>query len=250
MSADFYLAYKIQQGVAQLPWQIWLALLGNLLLTIPELVTACTITLAICSGKATKPRPGYRLRGHVAPSVNIMITSCGEPTEVVINTITAAAMQDYPSERFRVFVLDDGHDIGLRHAVDLLNLRLGKAAGPAVLYLSRTLQPGQESNFKSGNLRFGIDESQFLGEGSEYLAGLDADMIPEQDWLRRMIPHLLVDGNVAIAAGPQVRSTESINLHPFAILQPKNPYLVHNDISLALTISLISAIITSQRPIP
>lgn len=206
--ADFFLAYQIQQNMSQVPWKIWIALLSNLLLTIPDLVIACTIILALCTDKAAKPRPDYQLQGHVAPTVDIIITSCGEPWEIVINTITAATMQDYPSERFRIFVLDDGHDADLRHAVNLLKLRLENAAGPAIIYLSRTVKPGQDSYFKSGNLRFGIEESQRYGERSEFLAGLDADMIPKSDWLKRMVPHLLIDDQVALAAGPQVRSPE------------------------------------------
>lgn len=206
--ADFSLAYQIQQHTSQIPWKIWIGLMGHLLLTIPELLIACTITLALCTDKAAQPRPDYKLQGDVAPTIDILITSCGEPLQIVINTLTAAAVQDYPSDRFRILVLDDGHDTELRYAVNRLSLRLEKASGPAVVYLSRTVRPGQESYFKSGNLRFGIEEGRRFGERSEFLAGLDADMIPEPDWLKRMVPHLLVDDQVAIAAGPQVRNAE------------------------------------------
>lgn len=204
--ADFLLAYQIQQHTSQIPWKIWIGLLSCLLLTIPELLTAFTITLALRTDKAAQPRPDYKLQGHVAPTIDILITSCGEPLQIVINTLTAATVQDYPPDRFRILVLDDGHNADLRYAVNCLSQRLEKASGPAVIYLSRTVRPGQESYFKSGNLRFGIEEGQHLGERSEFIAGLDADMIPEPDWLKRMVPHLLVDDQVAIAVGPQVRS--------------------------------------------
>ncbi len=207
--ADFFVALTIQRDTADISWQIWLALFSELLLTIPELITACTITMALRTDRAALPRPAYRLQGHVTPSIDIMITSCGEPTEIVFNTVVAAAKQDYPSKRYRIFVLDDGHDASLREAVDVLTLRLEKATGPSIIYLSRAVEASQESHFKSGNLRYGIEKSHLLGEGSEFLAGLDADMIPEPDWLRRMVPHLLVDDKVAIAAGPQVRATET-----------------------------------------
>ena len=219
---DIAFAYRVQQDAAQTPWPLWIALLSNLLLAIPEIVTACTIIPGLCTNQAARPRPDYRLQGSVAPSVDIMITSCGEPADIVINTVTAAAVQDYPPDRFRVFILDDGHDAELRHAVDLLRLRLHKTAGPSVIYLSRTVASGQESWFKSGNLRFGIEESQRLEKGSEYLAGLDADMIPQPDWLRRMVPHLLLNDRVAVAAGPQVRSDESTPFSPYP-LSPARP---------------------------
>ena len=200
----FSLAYKIHRDGTDVPWQLWIALLSEFFLTIPEATTACTIIPALLSGKAGKPRPDYRLCGHAVPSVDIMITCCGEPVNIIINTVLAAAAQDYPVQKLRVFVLDDGHDAELRHAIDRLQLRRDKATSPSIIYLSRTVQPGEQSHFKSGNIRFGIEESQRLGPGSELLAGLDADMIPEPDWLRRMIPHLLLKDEVAMACGPQV----------------------------------------------
>ena len=201
----FSLACKIQRDGPDVPWQVWIALLSEILLTIPEALTACTIILALFSGKAAQPRPDYRLCGHAAPSVDIMITCCGESVNIIVNTILAAAAQDYPARQLRIFVLDDGHDAELRHAVDMLQIRRDRAASPSIIYLSRTAAPGEQSHFKSGNLRFGIEESYRLGSASEFLAGLDADMIPEPDWLRRMVPHLLLQDKVAIACGPQVR---------------------------------------------
>ena len=200
----FALACSLQREETTTPWQIWIALLAELSLNIPETLTAFTILLALFSGKAARPRPAYRLEGHVAPSVDIMITCCGEPVEIVINTISAAAAQDYPIARSRVFVLDDGHDAELQQAVEMLKLRLSKTTNRSIIYLSRTVPPGQPSHFKSGNLRFGIEESQRLGTGSDFVAGLDADMVPEPNWLRSMVPHVLLQDEVAMACGPQV----------------------------------------------
>ena len=120
------LACSLQREGPTTPWQIWIALLAELSLNIPEAMTASTILLALFSGKAAQPRPAYRLEGHVAPSVDIMITCCREPVEIFINTIKAAAAQDYHIGRSRVFVLDDGYNAELQQAVEMLKLRLGK----------------------------------------------------------------------------------------------------------------------------
>ena len=202
----FALAYRVQREGPFVPWLLWIALIADVVLTIPEAVAASTIAMAFFSGKAAQRRPDYRLCGPAAPLVDIMITCCGEPVEIILNTIAAAAAQDYPIESVRVFVLDDGHDSELRHAVDKLKLklRLDKPAGPPVIYLSRPVVSGEPSHYKSGNLRYGIEQSQRLGAGSEFFAGLDADMIPEPDWLSRMVPHLLLHDEVALACGPQV----------------------------------------------
>ena len=202
----FSLACQVHRDGPDIPWRLWIALLSEIFLIIPEATTACTIFLALLSGKASQPRPDYQLCGRAAPLVDIMITCCGEPVDIVVNTILAAAAQDYPAQRYRVFVLDDGRDAKLEHAVETLERqRKDVATDPEIIYLSRKVAPSAQTYFKSGNLRFGIEESQDRRQGSEFLAGLDADMIPEPDWLRRMLPHLILQDDVAITCGPQVR---------------------------------------------
>lgn len=50
----------------------------------------------------------YRLVSVEAPIVDIFILTCGEDVNVAMHTIAAAAAQYHPSNRFKVFLLDDG----------------------------------------------------------------------------------------------------------------------------------------------
>ena len=185
-------------------WQLWIAFLAEFVLTFQDAVTALNIVVALFSVKDTGPRPSYRLTGIQGPSVDVLVTCCGEPVDVIVNTVAAAASQDYPREQLRVFLLDDGHDQGLRQAVTMLNTCLADRKKPQIIYLSRRTEAGTKSFFKAGNLRYGIDESHRQGS-SELLAGLDADMISRSDWLRKMVPHLLLDDKLALACPPQVK---------------------------------------------
>ena len=184
-------------------WQLWVALFAEVALTFQDAVTALNIIVALFSVKDTGTRPSYRLIGAQAPSVDVLVTCCGEPVDVIVNTVAAAASQDYPRQKLRVFLLDDGHDERLREAVSKLNTHLADRKKPQVVYLSRKTEAWTKSFFKAGNLRYGIDESHWQGS-SELLAGLDADMIPRSDWLRGMVPHLLLDDRLALACPPQV----------------------------------------------
>lgn len=58
--------------------------------------------------------------------------------------------------------------------------------------------------FKAGNLSFGLQETAKLSE-SELFAALDADMIAEPDWLRKMVSHLILDNDLALAWPPQAK---------------------------------------------
>ncbi|KAL9613648.1 MAG: hypothetical protein Q9167_001824 [Letrouitia subvulpina] len=181
---------------------LWVVVVAEYLLTFQEAATALNIILALFAGLGKPCRPSYKLISDSAPNVDVLITCCGEPIDVITRTVIAAAAQDYPKNKLRVFVLDDGHDDALPDVVGACNARSKRQRLAPIRYLSRTVAPGRRSFFKAGNLRFGIDESDD-GNAAEFVAGLDADMIPEADWLRHMIPGLILDHNLALACTPQ-----------------------------------------------
>ncbi|KAL9602564.1 MAG: hypothetical protein Q9219_001708 [cf. Caloplaca sp. 3 TL-2023] len=165
-------------------------------------VLVFSLILGLSSFEKDALRPTYLLVGDAAPCVDVLITCCGESVDTIIDTAIAAATQDYPAGCLRVFVLDDGQSNKLRHAIETLNVRLSGTTVAPITYLARSKLPGIPSFFKAGNLRFGIDESE-RSSGALYFASLDADMVPERDWLRRMIPHLILDDDLGMAVTPQ-----------------------------------------------
>ena len=191
-------------------WRMWTCLLAEICLTFQELVLALNLLLFQFAAQDTPGRPCYRIIGGSAPTIDVFVTCCGEPLDVVADTVAAAGAQDYPPQQLRVFILDDGRSEQLRDAVGLLNKTSAKKHGPQIHYLSRKPKPGGSSHFKAGNLRFGLEETRRLG-GSEFVASLDADMIPEPDWLRRMIPHLILEDSLAMACPPQVVLSNSLS---------------------------------------
>jgi cellulose synthase/poly-beta-1,6-N-acetylglucosamine synthase-like glycosyltransferase len=200
---QFQFAWSVQLSTPDLFWRMWILLSAEVCLSFQEVVLAINTILALFGASETRARPWYLLMGSSAPTVDVFVPCCGEPIDVIVDTVAAAVAQDYPPQRFRVFVLDDGHDEILREAVEVLSKKSAEKNGPLVLYLSRNLASGVKSYFKAGNLQFGIEKTGRMG-GSEYIASLDADMIPESDWLRRMAPHLILEDKVALACPPQV----------------------------------------------
>lgn len=146
-------------------------------------------------------RPKLRLIGNDVPTVDVFITCCNEDDYLVLDTVRAACDLDYPLDRFRVIVLDDGKSEVLRDAVADLNEIYHN-----VYYIRRIKIKGVPHHFKAGNLNNGLDEVHRLpGGAGEFMAALDADMIPEQSWLRAVMPHLIVDPKMGLACPPQVR---------------------------------------------
>jgi cellulose synthase/poly-beta-1,6-N-acetylglucosamine synthase-like glycosyltransferase len=208
-------------------------LIAEIFLAVHELLFSLNILLPLFTRFRTSQRPRQLLVGKQVPTVDVCITCCGEPTDVVLNTIAAASAQNYPANKFRVFVLDDGHSLALRTSVQALGARLKQKGGPEIFYKSRIVKQGEHSYFKAGNLRFGIQEAKKAGY-SEYFASLDADMITEPDWLRRMLPYLLADPQIALANPPQVtfKSYRAIRLFQ-KLTQSQNYYNAPNGDPLA-----------------
>jgi cellulose synthase/poly-beta-1,6-N-acetylglucosamine synthase-like glycosyltransferase len=145
-------------------------------------------------------REKIRVVGNETPTVDVFITSCGEDNDIVMDTIRAAAYQDWPSDRFRVIVLDDKHDLELEGRVQQL-----ACLQPHVFYTARTKIPGVPHHFKAGNLNHGLSfVTNLPGGAAEYMAALDADMIAEPEWLRAVVAHLVLDPQLALSCPPQL----------------------------------------------
>ncbi len=117
---------------------------------------------------------------------------------MVSNTAEAACAIDYPTHFFRVIVLNDA-------ASDRLgtNIRELKETSQNLFYLARF--KGKNHHFKVGNLNHAFSYTESLpGGGAEFIGALDADMIPDPQWLRALLPHMLRNPKLALAQPPQI----------------------------------------------
>jgi cellulose synthase/poly-beta-1,6-N-acetylglucosamine synthase-like glycosyltransferase len=197
-------------------------------------------------------RDKRRLVGDDVPNIDVLITTCNENVEIVMDTVRAACILDYPNNKYRIFVCDDGASGPLQKAIDSHAVEY-----PHLHYTARV--KGLVKDYKAGNLNHGLtcsgslhplsifrsasDETPTVGKHvvglpkalavaessvsssttyldieakhltqvksapwGEYVAGLDADMVPEPHWLRALLPHVDNDVNCALVCPPQVRS--------------------------------------------
>jgi cellulose synthase/poly-beta-1,6-N-acetylglucosamine synthase-like glycosyltransferase len=121
-----------------------------------------------------------------------------------MKTVRAAASQIYPEQSYQVFVLDDARNDSLRQAIEQLdhNFRPTNPGRLPIVYLSRK-KSTKPTHYKSGNIRFGLSTTLNSRASSKYFAILDADMIPSQTWLARLIPPLESDPHLSMAGPPQ-----------------------------------------------
>lgn len=118
-------------------------------------------------------RPKLRLTGNEVPTVDVFVTCCGEEDEVVLDTVRAACDLDYPCDKFRVIILDDGKSASLEASI---NHHFTMHSN--VYYIAREKIPGVPHHFKAGNLNNGLNQVHLLpGGAGEFMAALDADMV-------------------------------------------------------------------------
>lgn len=152
----------------------------------------CVATLNLGFGKHRKR---LRLVGEHVPDIDVIIATCNEEEGIVQDTVLAALALDYPQEKLRILIADDGGSDSIRTWVLTLQR-------PNVYYTHRTTREG----FKAGNLNHAVEYLDSLPGGSrQFIASLDADMIVEKHWLRSVAAHIVLDRKLALVCPTQVR---------------------------------------------
>lgn len=127
--------------------------------------------------------------------VIVFITVAGEPVDVVEQTARAALEMDYPD--FKVCILNDGF-IAEKDNWKMID-DLAKKIG--VQCITRKSGTGA----KAGNINNGLRETS-----SDYIAILDADMVPHKDFLSKLMPYF-EDEKVAFVQSPQYYKNQNKN---------------------------------------
>ncbi|MCK6550518.1 UDP-forming cellulose synthase catalytic subunit [Myxococcota bacterium] len=119
------------------------------------------------------------------PTVDVFIPTYDEPLDVLRPTVLAAKMLDWPDDKLRVFVLDDGR----RDEVRAFAARVG--AG----YVTRD----DNRHAKAGNLNHALAKTS-----GELVAIFDCDHVPTRAFLQLTAGTLTADPSVALVQTPHV----------------------------------------------
>jgi cellulose synthase/poly-beta-1,6-N-acetylglucosamine synthase-like glycosyltransferase len=123
--------------------------------------------------KATEPPAFFR----ELPRITVQLPIFNEEF-VVDRLVESVCRLDYPKDQIDIQVLDDSTD----ETVEIARAAVERcsALGYDIVYLHRTNREG----FKAGALREGLKSAK-----GEFIAIFDADFIPPEDWLLRVVHH-------------------------------------------------------------
>src|SRR5438445_3172156 len=177
-----YLYWRISTTLAA-DWSID-AVLGGVLLA-AEIYSCAMLLLAYYQSAAPLRRRPVPLPPDPSrwPSVDVFIPTYNEPLSIVRATVLAAAAMDWPKDRLRVHLLDDGRRDSFR----------AFAAEAGVGYVTRR----DNAHAKAGNLNhaLAITDAQFV-------AIFDCDHVPVRSFLQVAMGWLLRDARLALVQTP------------------------------------------------
>jgi cellulose synthase (UDP-forming) len=160
------------------------AVLGGVLLA-AELYSFAMLLLAYGQSIAQLPRRPVPLPEDVSrwPSVDVYIPTYNEPIEIVRATVLAARAMDWPRERLRIYLLDDGRRDAFR----------AFAAQAGIGYLTRR----DNAHAKAGNLNHALSVTR-----GQFIAIFDCDHVPTRSFLQVTMGWMLRDPRLAVVQTP------------------------------------------------
>ncbi|MDE1941040.1 MAG: glycosyltransferase [Patescibacteria group bacterium] len=129
------------------------------------------------------------------PAVDIFVTVCGEPVEIVEQTVRAIKSLDYLS--FRVYILNDGYVANKPDWQDIESM----AARLGVDCITRKTPGGA----KAGNINNGLRLT-----ASPLVAVFDADHVPHRDFLKKTVGYF-GDPKMGFVQSPQFYKNHAKN---------------------------------------
>lgn len=158
-----YARYLLWRGLYTLNTGDWVSLLVSWTVYTAEAYAFIQILLFAYHAWSPLERRPAPLRHY--PSVDVFVTVVNEPAGILRRTLIGCLHQDYPKDRFRVYVLDDGQRDELREM----------ASSMGCGYIRRI----DRQDAKAGNLNHALQITT-----GEIIAIFDVDHVPTADFLK------------------------------------------------------------------
>jgi cellulose synthase (UDP-forming) len=164
LSLFLYARYMVWRLLYTLPTDDLSNMIVGWIIYLAELYGLCQFCFFAFQSSSLTDRQPPPLTTY--PTVDIMVTVVDEPLSLLRQTLVGCVSQEYPRDRFNVYVLDDGH----RSEAKQLAASLGCG------YLRR---PDRPRHAKAGNLNHALRMTD-----SDLVAVFDVDHVPARTFLK------------------------------------------------------------------
>ncbi|CAF4447558.1 unnamed protein product, partial [Adineta steineri] len=90
------------------------------------------------------------------PLVDIIIVCCHEPSDILLDTVRSALALNYPKNKYRIWILDDGKDEFMEQYISKICVIYQRS--PLVKYIRRFKEENKPHYYKAGNINNGLNE--------------------------------------------------------------------------------------------
>ena len=200
------LRYLAWRGTYTLTAADYITLVAVLLLFIAELYSAAIHILGCIVNAVPLKRPLLSIKdlpeNTELPAVDVLVPSYNEDPEMLEITLRAALMIDYPAEKLKVYLLDDGgtdQKLASDNPVAAEDARVRRKTLQALCarlgthYLTRP----RNERAKAGNINHAL---QFVS--GDLVVILDADHVPTVDFLDHTVPWFVRHDDVFLVQTP------------------------------------------------
>ncbi|HSA61968.1 MAG TPA: glycosyltransferase, partial [Nitrospiraceae bacterium] len=181
LSLFLYLRYMVWRLLYTLPTDDLSSMLVSWIVYLAELYGLCQFCFFTYQSWSPTDREPPPITTY--PTVDIMVTVVDEPLSLLRQTLVGCLSQEYPKDRFKVHVLDDGH-------------RTEARALAATLGCGYIRRPDRPRHAKAGNLNHALR----LTDG-DLVAVFDVDHVPARTFLKETVG-FFDDAKVAIVQTP------------------------------------------------
>ncbi len=181
LSLLLYIRYMVWRAFYTIPTDDVSSMIVGWIVYLAELYGLCQFCFFTYQSWSPTDRQPAPITNY--PTVDIMVTIVDEPLSLLRQTLVGCLSQEYPKDRFKVHVLDDGHRLEAK--------KLATALGCE--YLSR---PDRPRHAKAGNLNHALR----LTDG-DLIAVFDVDHVPARTFLKETVG-FFEDPKVAIVQTP------------------------------------------------
>ena len=135
------------------------------------------------------------------PHVDVLVPTYNEDPSIVATTVIAATQMQYPADRYRVWILDDGGTDAKCNkpgeAGQEARARAEKLQQIASTYGAEYLTRARNEHAKAGNLNAALSHIK-----GQLLLILDCDHVPTEDFLQRTVGFFLADPRLFLLQTP------------------------------------------------
>lgn len=190
-------------GTWLVPWLVLNSDPAQPLITIPFVVAFLYLIVQTCVSMINswqwKCAPALLARRGDEPTVAVIIPTCGEPTDMVRQTVMSILNQDWPTESLVLVISDDA----ARDDIAAMTLSLRNRYPTATIHYHRPPVRGsscRRGDAKAGNLNSALDLLDVEYPDIEYIETRDADdEVGHSFFLRKTLSVLMNDRRVAFA---------------------------------------------------